>query len=47
MSIRKIIDWAIEEAKTTQTGTIASEFYEYLDAIWQLGVGLRRGHWRR
>lgn len=44
MSIRKIIDWAIEDAKTTQTGTIVSEFYEYSDAsgswVWACDVDI-------
>ena len=44
MSIRKIIDWAIQEAKATQTGTIASEFYEYQDAsgnwVWACDVDI-------
>lgn len=31
MSIRRIIDWAIQDAKTVMTGTIASPFYEYYD----------------
>ena len=31
MSLRTVIDLAIEQAKTTLTGTIASEFYEYYD----------------
>ncbi len=36
MSLRKIIDWAIQDARTTMTGTIASPFYEYFDTA---------GHW--
>jgi hypothetical protein len=35
MSIRKIIDWAIEDAKGSMTGTIASPFYEYYDSAGQ------------
>jgi hypothetical protein len=31
MSIRKIIDWAIQDARATMVGTIASPFYEYYD----------------
>jgi hypothetical protein len=31
MTIRKIIDWAIQDAKTVLTGTIASPFYQYVD----------------
>lgn len=44
MSIRKIIDWAIQDAQTTQTGTIASEFYQYQDAagswVWACDVDI-------
>ena len=36
MSIRQIIDWAIEDARSQRTGTIASPFYQYYDAV---------GHW--
>ena len=44
MSIRKIIDWAIQDAQSTQTGTIASGFYECQDAagswVWACDVDL-------
>lgn len=47
MSIRKIIDWAIQDAKATQTGTIASPFYEYYDNsgswCWACDVDLGGG----
>jgi len=36
MSIRQIIDWAIEDARSQRIGTIASPFYQYYDAV---------GHW--
>lgn len=32
MSIRKIIDWAIQDQKSEMGGTIVSDFYEYQDA---------------
>jgi hypothetical protein len=44
MSIRKIIDWAIEDAQATQKGTIASDFYQYQDAagswVWACDVDI-------
>jgi hypothetical protein len=44
MSIRKIIDWAIQDAKTTHSGTIASDFFQYEDAsgnwVWACDVDL-------
>jgi hypothetical protein len=47
MSIRKIIDWAIEDAQSTQQGTIVSDFYEYQDAagswVWACDVDLGGG----
>ena len=35
MSIRKIIDWAIEDARGQQVGNIASPFYQYYDSAGQ------------
>ena len=33
MSIRTIIDWAIEDADRSITGTVASPFYQYFDTV--------------
>ena len=33
MSIRTIIDWAIEDANGSITGTVASPFYQYFDTV--------------
>ena len=44
MSIREIIDWAIEDSRSQITGTIASEFYQYSDYagnwVWACDVDL-------
>ncbi len=44
MSIRKIIDWAIEDSKGQRTGNIASPFYQLYDAdgiwVWACGYNL-------
>ena len=44
MSIRKIIDWAIEDARGQQIGNIASPFYQYYDSagqwVWACDVDL-------
>jgi hypothetical protein len=44
MSIRKIIDWAIDDARNTMIGNIASPFYYYYDYaghwVWACDVDL-------
>ena len=44
MSIRKIIDWAVEDARSQQIGNIASPFYELYDPsgnwVWACDVDL-------
>jgi hypothetical protein len=44
MSIRQIIDWAIEDARGQQIGNIASPFYQYYDYeghwVWACDVDL-------
>ena len=44
MSIRKIIDWAIEDSRGQMVGNIASPFYEYYDGtgnwVWACDVDL-------
>ena len=44
MSIRKIIDWAIDDARNQQIGNIASPFYELYDPfenwVWACDVDL-------
>lgn len=44
MSIRKIIDWAIEDSRGQQVGTIASPFYELYDGpgnwVWACDVDM-------
>ena len=47
MSIRKIIDWAIEDQKSEMKGNIVSDFYQYQDAVgswvWACDVDLGGG----
>ena len=47
MSIRKIIDWAIQDQKSEMKGNIASPFYQYQDAagswVWACDVDLGGG----
>lgn len=44
MSIRQIIDWAIEDSRSQMTGTIVSPFYQYSDYgghwVWACDVDL-------
>jgi len=47
MSIRKIIDWAIQDQKSEMKGNIASPFYQYQDTagswVWACDVDLGGG----
>jgi hypothetical protein len=47
MSIRKIIDWAIQDQKSEMKGNIASPFYQYQDYagswVWACDVDLGGG----
>jgi hypothetical protein len=44
MTLRKIIDWSIQDAKSSLTGNIASDFYESYDAngnwVWACDVDI-------